>query len=189
MKLTPKQEKFCQVYIETGNATEAYRQAYDCSKWNETSIGQQGSKSLNNPKIAARVAELRQRLAERFEVEQGEVIKEYVRIGFSDIRRMFNEKGNLKSIHELDDDTAAAVSSVEVVTKQVGDGEVEHIHKIRLWPKNQALDSLSKHLGLFKEDNNQKGAAGKTEVNIKIELPTDIKEMMEFKHDAQTTEK
>jgi phage terminase small subunit len=28
-KLTPKQERFVQAYIETGNATEAYRQAYD----------------------------------------------------------------------------------------------------------------------------------------------------------------
>ena len=30
--LTPKQEKFCQLYIELGNASEAYRQSYDCSK-------------------------------------------------------------------------------------------------------------------------------------------------------------
>ena len=28
-KLTPKQESFCLAYIETGNASEAYRQAYD----------------------------------------------------------------------------------------------------------------------------------------------------------------
>ena len=31
VKLTPKQEKFCQVFIETGNASEAYRQAYAVS--------------------------------------------------------------------------------------------------------------------------------------------------------------
>ena len=30
--LTPKQEKFCQKYIEMGNASEAYRQAYNASK-------------------------------------------------------------------------------------------------------------------------------------------------------------
>lgn len=28
-QLTPKQETFCLAYIETGNASEAYRQAYD----------------------------------------------------------------------------------------------------------------------------------------------------------------
>ena len=29
-KLTTKQEKFCKSFIETGNATEAYRRSYDC---------------------------------------------------------------------------------------------------------------------------------------------------------------
>ncbi|SQE31532.1 Terminase small subunit [Mannheimia haemolytica] len=28
-ELTPKQEAFCLAYIETGNASEAYRQAYE----------------------------------------------------------------------------------------------------------------------------------------------------------------
>ena len=28
-KLTPKQEKFCQLYVELGNASDAYRQAYN----------------------------------------------------------------------------------------------------------------------------------------------------------------
>ncbi|EPZ98572.1 terminase small subunit, partial [Glaesserella parasuis] len=36
--LTPKQEKFCQLYIELGNASEAYRQAYDCSKMSNETI-------------------------------------------------------------------------------------------------------------------------------------------------------
>ena len=29
MSLTPKQEAFCLAYMETGNASEAYRRAYD----------------------------------------------------------------------------------------------------------------------------------------------------------------
>jgi len=43
-KLTPKQEKFANLYVELGNASEAYRQAYDVSEdtisqvvWNESS--------------------------------------------------------------------------------------------------------------------------------------------------------
>jgi len=32
MKLTIKQEKFCNLYIELGNASEAYRQSYNCEK-------------------------------------------------------------------------------------------------------------------------------------------------------------
>ena len=32
IKLTPKQEAFCYGYIETGNASEAYRKAYITAK-------------------------------------------------------------------------------------------------------------------------------------------------------------
>jgi hypothetical protein len=36
--LTLKQEKFRQQFISTGNASEAYRQSYDCSKMKNTTI-------------------------------------------------------------------------------------------------------------------------------------------------------
>ena len=59
--LTPKQERFAQVYVETSNASEAYRQAYDVSPdtlpktvWEEASV------TLANPKVAARVMELQE---------------------------------------------------------------------------------------------------------------------------------
>jgi len=53
-ELTPKQEKFCQVYIETGNATEAYRQAYPRSlKWKENSVYRKAFDSLGNAKVDA----------------------------------------------------------------------------------------------------------------------------------------
>ena len=36
--MTPKQEKFCQLYVELGNASEAYRQAYDASKMHAPTV-------------------------------------------------------------------------------------------------------------------------------------------------------
>lgn len=36
--LTPKQARFCQAYLETGNASEAYRQAYDASRMKAASV-------------------------------------------------------------------------------------------------------------------------------------------------------
>ena len=38
MKLTIKQEKFCNLYIELGNASEAYRQSYNCEKMKPESV-------------------------------------------------------------------------------------------------------------------------------------------------------
>jgi len=57
--LTPKQENFCLAYIETGNATEAYRRSYEASAMSEPSVNRKAKECLDNGKIAARLAELR----------------------------------------------------------------------------------------------------------------------------------
>lgn len=49
-KLTEKQKRFCDYYIETGNATEAYKKA---GYKNYSSSGVEANKTLNNPKIRA----------------------------------------------------------------------------------------------------------------------------------------
>jgi len=59
MALTPKQENFCLAYLETSNASEAYRQVYDCEGSSATTVNRTAKELLDNPKIAARLAELR----------------------------------------------------------------------------------------------------------------------------------
>ena len=59
MSLTPKQEAFCLAYLETGNASEAYRRAYDAENMKPESINRKAKDVIDNVKIAARVAELR----------------------------------------------------------------------------------------------------------------------------------
>ena len=63
--LTPKQEAFALSYIQTGNATEAYRLAYDTSKMTEKSINENASKLLKHAKVAPRIAELRAPVIEK----------------------------------------------------------------------------------------------------------------------------
>jgi len=50
-KLTQKQERFCLSYIETGNASEAYRVNYNAEKMGEPSLNVAAHELLNNPKI------------------------------------------------------------------------------------------------------------------------------------------
>jgi hypothetical protein len=57
--LTPKQEKFCLTYLETGNASEAYRQVYNTSKMKKTTIGRKAFELLENGKITAKINELK----------------------------------------------------------------------------------------------------------------------------------
>lgn len=59
MSLTQKQENFCLSYIETGNASEAYRRAYDAEKMKSETVTKRASEMLIDGDIAGRIAELR----------------------------------------------------------------------------------------------------------------------------------
>lgn len=61
--ITVKQEMFCQLYVDLGNASEAYRQAYN-SKAKPESVHVNASKVLSAAKVSLRVAELRKELEE-----------------------------------------------------------------------------------------------------------------------------
>lgn len=65
MALTPKQEAFVQAYLTTGNASEAYRLAYDAEGMKGATINRSAKELLENPKITARLSTLRERAVER----------------------------------------------------------------------------------------------------------------------------
>lgn len=58
-KLTQKQELFCLAYIETGNASEAYRKVYSTSRMKTGTINSRAKELLNNGPITVRIEELR----------------------------------------------------------------------------------------------------------------------------------
>lgn len=74
-KLTIKQENFCNYYVETGNASEAYRRAYSCAvKWKEKSIWEKASALLANVKVQSRVAELQAEQKAKSDITKEEII-------------------------------------------------------------------------------------------------------------------
>ena len=74
--LTPKQEKFCLAYLETGNASEAYRRAYDAGGMNTDSISRKAKELLHNGKITARLAELREPILKRHAITVDDLLAE-----------------------------------------------------------------------------------------------------------------
>jgi len=61
MKLTIKQDAFVLAYLETGNASEAYRRAYNCSGMNSNTINNRASDLMKHGGIKARIEESRER--------------------------------------------------------------------------------------------------------------------------------
>lgn len=64
-RLTPKQEKFAREYFRTGNASEAYRLAYDCENMQADTIRVRASELLANSDITVMVNRLRERAEKR----------------------------------------------------------------------------------------------------------------------------
>ena len=146
--MTPKQQRFVEEYLIDLNATQAAIRA----GYSEKTAGSVGNENLTKPEIAAAVQQAMNARSARTEITADRVLQELAKIGFSDIRKVFTPGGNLLPIQDLDDETAATMSSVEVVTRKVPgaeEAEVEHVAKIKLWDKRAALELLGKHLKLF----------------------------------------
>jgi phage terminase small subunit len=68
MKLTSKQENFCHAFIELGNASDAYRAAYDAEEMLPNTVNRKAHDLIKNGKIAARIEELRAPVIERVRI-------------------------------------------------------------------------------------------------------------------------
>jgi phage terminase small subunit len=84
IKLTPKQDKFVQAYLETGNATEAYRRAYNVERMLPATINNQAWKLIKNPGITARLEQLQQLAVERTVLQKADVINLITEIATAD---------------------------------------------------------------------------------------------------------
>lgn len=77
MALTVKQEAFAIAYVENGgNASEAYRKAYNASKMKPTSITVNASKLLADTNVALRVKQLREAIVKKHEITVDDIIAE-----------------------------------------------------------------------------------------------------------------
>lgn len=76
MKLTPKQEKFCQKYIELSSASEAYREVYDAENMKPETIHVKACELKSNGKVAERIKELQNMAVERHLCDIYDLIEE-----------------------------------------------------------------------------------------------------------------
>jgi phage terminase small subunit len=153
MPLNDNQRRFIAHYRATTprNATRAYEAVY-------TSRGERArinaSQLLTNPNVRAEIDALDAEELRDLGLTPARVLREIARLGFADVRQLYDDTGALKSPHELDDDLAAAVAQVEVVSYVKEDSDeplLTRTHKIRLWNKEGSLKLLAQHLKLISD--------------------------------------
>jgi phage terminase small subunit len=76
-KLTVKQEKFAQAFVEIGDKTAAYRQAYSTKSMKETSINVNACKLAADTKVALRIKELQDMALEKHSTTVESLLDEY----------------------------------------------------------------------------------------------------------------
>ena len=128
--LTPKQEKFANLYVELCNASEAYRQAYDVSEsTKDSSVNEQASRLLSDLNISSRVEELREDTAKGHGVDRSFIVKGLLEI-ISDADYTFNLGKDNK------------------LTKEDGKAFYRIMQQTKNTDKLRALEQLAKMLGL-----------------------------------------
>ena len=152
--LTPRQEAFCNKYLETGNASEAYRYAYTTDRMKPETINNSGYKLLQKGEIKARLAYLRENLAEAAGISALKVVRELERIAFADATAIRTDWGNLKSFEELTAEEKSIIKDIDVkvrcTTTASGNDIVETTTRISMHDKLKAIETLSQMLGYNK---------------------------------------
>lgn len=154
MGLTIKQENFCNKYIETGNASEAYRFAYNCEKMKAETINVKSSELLSSGKITVRVNYLKKELKEKSDITKERVLEELKAIMESDIRNYLTFTGKTIRFKNFKDLTDKQAKAIEAIKK--GKNGIE----LKLHGKNWSIDRICKMLGfdaVIKADITSKG--------------------------------
>lgn len=76
MALTPKQEAFALAYVETGNASEAYRRAYNAVNMKPEVIANKASALLKRGDVRVRVEMAQAKAVERHETTVDDILRE-----------------------------------------------------------------------------------------------------------------
>lgn len=178
MALTDKQELFAKEYIVDLNATQAAIRA----GYSENTSRQMGAENLTKPVIQEFIQRLMNERSKRTEITADMVLKEYAKLGFSNItdylkveeREMTTESGTMAmyktiDIFETDKIDRSKLDAVAEI-KQTKEGI-----SIKLHDKKGALDSIARHLGMFTE-------------KVKIEGTISVEKMIEaIKNERRTS--
>jgi phage terminase small subunit len=163
MALTAKQQVFVAEYLIDLNATQAAIRA----GYSEKTAPQQGARLFINVKVQTALQDAMKAREGRTEITQDRVLQEYAKLAFLDPRRFYDDAGSLIAVNMLDADVAAALVGVEVLESRDPEGGPSNVtKKIKFVDKKGALDSIARHLGMFKDKLEHSGEVKTPELRL-----------------------
>lgn len=101
---------------------------------------------LKRPSVQKLLEQRREGLRSKFALSTDRTMLELARVSYFNPKALFKADGTPKAIHELDDDTAAALAAIETET-----GENGTLTRWRPFDKVAALEKVVKILRLYEE--------------------------------------
>lgn len=152
-KLPLRMQTFVQEFLKCNNKTQAAIRAGYSAK----TARSRGLTVYQDPRVRTLIDEAIKKKSEQAEIDAAMTLREMGKSGFANIKSLFDEEGRLKNIQDLPDEVAAAVASIQVITKEITEKgkvvDVEYIHKIKMVDKRGTLQDIGRHLGMFAPDN------------------------------------
>lgn len=156
--MNDKQNAFATEYVVDYNATQAAIRA----GYSEKTAYSQGQRLLSNVEIQVAIKDLEAAAAARSAITKDKVIRELARVAFFDPRKLYHDDGKPVGLDSLDDDTAAALASVDMFEEYDYDGDsrvlIGYTKKYKWADKLRALEMLGKHLGMFTDKVHVEGS-------------------------------
>ncbi len=156
-KLNLRQDKFVREYVKTMNG----EQSAIAAGYSPKTARVMASQLLTNVNVQRLLMELKSQRDEKLGVDAEWVIKRLMAIADSDVGDLYDESGKLRPMNEVPKEVRKCISGVDVFENFADGTQIGETRKIKLWEKTRALESLAKHLGMYKPD---------TEVSVNIQL-------------------
>src|SRR3990172_1571822 len=182
VKLTKKQEHFCLEWVKSGNASEAYRLAYDAENMSPEAINVAACRLLKNTKVVLRIEELTARasavMEKKFDITVEKIADELAKLAFFDSADLFDEKGDLIPVKQLPGHVSAALNQIDVFEEYAGADAtkvlVGYTKKVKWHDKKAALEVLARWKGMLIE-RREVGKPGEFSDLSDAELDAEIK--------------
>ena len=149
--LTPQQELFCQEYLRLKFNG---RQAAIAAGYTKKNAGGIAARLLTNDNVIKYIKELKKDLSRQIGIDAAMIARELAKIGFLNIKHIFDERNVIHDVHSLPDNAAASISAIEVF-EELGDADengnretIGFTKKIKLYDKVNALTALAKMIGV-----------------------------------------
>jgi phage terminase small subunit len=151
LEINSKQLLFCNLYLETNNATKSAVMA----GYSAANAHVSGYQLLQDPKVKSYIATRSKNILETIGIRQERIAREIAKLAFSNVLDIFDDDWNIKNKADIPNHLQKAVNGVKIRSRTTTKGEITETTKeidVKMIDKLKALVTLAEMAGMIKKD-------------------------------------